>query len=201
MLKVNAEKNVVKSATSLDDIFAQIKKGETKTLNIIIKADVQGSVEAVKQSLLKLSNDEVNIAVIHGAVGAINESDVMLASTSGAIIIGFNVRADSKAKAYAERDNIDIILYRIIYDAIDDVTKAIKGMLAPKFKENILGNAEVVRFTNHRSGRGCRFYVPTARLENAKVSFTANNPLLTRAPQRMKRFKESQRSPQRLNWV
>ncbi len=192
-LKVKSEKNVVKAAASLDDIFAQIKKGETKTLNIIIKADVQGSVEAVKQSLLKLSNDEVSIAVIHGAVGAINESDVMLASTSGSIIIGFNVRPDSKAKANAERDNIDIRLYRIIYDAIDDVNSAIKGMLAPKFKENILGNAEVrqvYKITGVGAVAGC--YVTDGKiLRNAKVRLYRDNTFIYEGElSGLKRFKD-----------
>ena len=127
----------------MDDIFSQLSTGETKELNLIIKADVQGSVEAVKQSLLKLSSDEVKVKVVHGAVGAINESDIMLAKTSNAVVIGFNIRPDNNAKVIAEREKIDVRTYSIIYEAIDDVEKAIKGMLDPKFKENTLGRAEV----------------------------------------------------------
>ena len=130
-------------AVSLEDIARRLKEGQLKGLNLIIKADVQGSYEAVKQALLKLSNDEVTVKVIHGGVGAINESDVMLASTSSAIIIGFNVRPDAKTKAMAERDKVEIKTYRIIYDAIDDVSAALKGMLAPKFNEVFLGSIEV----------------------------------------------------------
>ena len=114
-----------------------------KELPIIVKADVDGSVEAVRQSLEKLSNDEVRVRVIHGAVGAINESDVMLANASNAIIIGFNVRPDATAKESAERDNVDMRLYRVIYDAINEVTDALKGMLAPKTRDKELGRAEV----------------------------------------------------------
>ncbi|MDY6023712.1 MAG: translation initiation factor IF-2 [Candidatus Borkfalkiaceae bacterium] len=128
---------------SLDDVFNRIAEGEIKGLNIIVKADVQGSVEAVKQSLEKLSNDEVKVNVIHAAAGAIKESDIMLAESSNAIIIGFNVRPDSNAKQVAEKSGVDIKLYRVIYEAIEDVQKALKGMLAPKFKEVYLGKAEV----------------------------------------------------------
>ena len=128
---------------SLDDVFNRIAEGEMKGLNIIVKADVQGSVEAVKQSLEKLSNDEVKVNVIHAAAGAIKESDIMLAESSNAIIIGFNVRPDSNAKQVAEKSGVDIKLYRVIYEAIEDVQKALKGMLAPKFKEVYLGKAEV----------------------------------------------------------
>ena len=128
---------------SLDDVFNRIAEGEMKGLNIIVKADVQGSVEAVKQSLEKLSNDEVKVNVIHAAAGAIKESDIMLAESSNAIIIGFNVRPDSNAKQIAEKSGVDIKLYRVIYEAIEDVQKALKGMLAPKFKEVYLGKAEV----------------------------------------------------------
>ncbi len=128
---------------TLDNLFSQIEQGEIKELPIIVKADVQGSVEAVKQSLEKLSNNEVRVKVIHGAVGAVSESDVMLASVSNAIIVGFNVRPDPVASESAERDGVDIRLYRIIYDAIDEITTAMKGMLAPKFREVQLGRAEV----------------------------------------------------------
>ncbi len=132
-----------KSRMSLDDLFSQIQAGNLKELPLIIKADVQGSVEAVKQSLQKLSNDEVVVKIIHGGVGAINESDVILASTSNAIIIGFNVRPDATAKATAEREGVDLRLYRVIYDAIADVEAAMKGMLDPVFEEKVIGHAEV----------------------------------------------------------
>ena len=128
---------------SLEDLFSQIQAGEMKTLNIIVKADVQGSAEAVKTSLEKISNDEVRVKVIHSAVGAINESDVMLAATSGAIIVGFNVRPDNAAQNNASRSNVDIRMYRVIYDCINEIEAAMKGMLAPKFKEVIIGHAEV----------------------------------------------------------
>ncbi len=132
-----------KSKMSLDDLFSQIQSGNVKELDIIVKADVQGSVEAVKQSLEKLSNEEVIVKTIHGGVGAINESDVILASASNAIIIGFNVRPDVTAKATAEREGVDIRLYKVIYNAIEDVEAAMKGMLDPIFEEKILGHAEV----------------------------------------------------------
>ena len=132
-----------KARMSLDDLFSQIQAGDLKELNIIVKADVQGSVEAVKQSLLKLSNDEVVVKIIHGGDGAINESDVSLASASNAIIIGFNVRPDATAKATAEREGVDVRLYRVIYDAIADVEAAMKGMLDPIFEEKVIGHAEV----------------------------------------------------------
>ena len=142
-----------KSRMSLDDLFSQIQEGNLKELNIIVKADVQGSVEAIKQSLLKLSNDEVVIKIIHGGVGAINESDVSLASASNAIIIGFNVRPDATAKEIADREGVDLRLYRVIYNAIEDVEAAMKGMLDPVFEEKILGHAEV-RQTFKASGVG-----------------------------------------------
>ena len=137
------EGSKAKSKMSLDDLFSQIQAGDVKELNIIVKADVQGSVEAVKQSLVKLSNDEVVVKVIHGGVGAINESDVILASASNAIIIGFNVRPDNQAKDIAERENVDLRLYRVIYQAIEDVEAAMKGMLDPVYEEKVIGHAEV----------------------------------------------------------
>ena len=142
-----------KSKLSLDDLFSQIKAGNVKELPLIIKADVQGSVEAVKQSLVKLSNEEVVVKVIHGGVGAINESDVSLASASNAIIIGFNVRPDATAKSVAEREKVDLRLYRVIYQAIEDVEAAMKGMLDPVFEEKVIGHA-VVRQTFKASGVG-----------------------------------------------
>ena len=142
-----------RSKLSLDDLFSQIQAGNVKELNLIIKADVQGSVEAVKQSLVKLSNDEVVVKVIHGGVGAITESDVSLASASNAIIIGFNVRPDATAKSVAEREKVDIRLYRVIYQAIEDVEAAMKGMLDPVYEEQVIGHA-VVRQTFKASGVG-----------------------------------------------
>ena len=157
---------------SLDGLFSQIQAGNVKELNLIIKADVQGSVEAVKQSLVKLSNEEVAVRVIHGGVGAINESDVSLASASNAIIIGFNIRLDNAAKETADRENVDVRLYRVIYDAIEDIEAAMKGMLEPIYEEKVIAHAEV-RQTFKASGvgtiagsyvldgkieRGCRTY-------------------------------------------
>ena len=142
-----------KQKLSLDDLFSQIKAGNVKELPIIVKADVQGSVEAVKQSLMKLSNEEVVVKVIHGGVGAINESDVSLAAASNAIIIGFNVRPDATAKSIAEREKVDVRLYRVIYQAIEDVEAAMKGMLDPIYEEQIIGHA-VVRQTFKASGVG-----------------------------------------------
>ena len=148
-----AKANAPVSKVSLEDLFSQIQAGEMKSLNLIVKADVQGSVEAVKASLEKLSNDEVRVRVIHGGVGAINESDVMLASTSQAIIVGFNVRPDAAARESAARANVDMRMYRVIYDAINEIEAAMKGMLAPKYREALLGHAEV-RQTYKVSGVG-----------------------------------------------
>ena len=142
-----------KSKMSLDDLFNQIQEGNLKELGIVVKADVQGSVEAIKQSLVKLSNEEVVVKIIHGGVGAINESDVTLAAASNAIIIGFNVRPDATAKETAEREGVDVRLYRVIYNAIEDVEAAMKGMLEPVFEEKVLGHAEV-RQTFKASGVG-----------------------------------------------
>ena len=148
-----AKANAPVTKVSLEDLFSQIQAGEMKSLNLIVKADVQGSVEAVKASLEKLSNEEVRVRVIHGGVGAINESDVMLASTSQAIIVGFNVRPDAAARESAARANVDMRMYRVIYDAINEIEAAMKGMLAPKFREVLLGHAEV-RQTYKVSGVG-----------------------------------------------
>ena len=154
---ISEEKNRLiddtKTKLSLDALFSQMKAGSVKELPIIVKADVQGSVEAVKQSLLKLSNEEIIVKVIHGGVGAINESDVNLASASNAIIIGFNVRPDATAKSVAEREKVDIRLYKVIYQAIEDVEAAMKGMLDPIFEEKVIGHA-VVRQTFKASGVG-----------------------------------------------
>jgi len=141
--ELKAAANKTKGKVSLEDLFAQIQEGQMKELNLIVKADVQGSAEAVKASLEKITNEEVRVKVIHAGVGAINENDVLLASTSNAIIVGFNVRPDSVAQAAAVRSKVDMRMYRVIYDAIDEIKDAMKGMLAPKFKEVIIGHAEV----------------------------------------------------------
>ena len=144
---------------SLDDLFSQIQSGNMKELNIVVKADVQGSVEAVRQSLERLSNEEVRVRIIHGGVGAITESDVMLASASNAIIIGFNVRPDNVAKEEAAATKVEMRMYRVIYDAINDVTDAMKGMLAPKFREVSLGELQVrqvYKISNVGTVAGCR---------------------------------------------
>ena len=184
------------SKASLDDLFSQISAGQTKELNLIIKADVQGSVEAVKQSLEKLSNDEVRVRAIHGGVGAITETDVMLASASNAIIIGFNVRHDNAVRDIAERENVDIRLYRVIYNAIEDVEKAMKGLLAPQYKETILGRAQV-RQTFKVSGvgtiAGC--YVTEGKIQrNATARLLRDNVVITEAKiDSLKRYKDDAR--------
>ncbi|MBQ2330730.1 MAG: translation initiation factor IF-2, partial [Oscillospiraceae bacterium] len=151
---------------SLEDLFAQIQEGELKELPIIVKADVQGSAEAVKTSLEKLTNDEVRVKVIHSAVGAINESDVMLATTSGAIIVGFNVRPDAAAKDSAARNHVDMRMYRVIYDCINEIEDAMKGMLAPKFRENIIGHAEVREtYKVSKVGTVCGCYVQDGKIQ------------------------------------
>ena len=153
---------------SLEDLFSQIQAGEMKNLNIIVKADVMGSVEAVKASLEKISNEEVRVRVIHGAVGAINESDVMLASTSNAIIVGFNVRPDAVARESAARNHVDMRMYRVIYDAIDEIEAAMKGMLAPKFREAVIGHAEVrqtYKVSSVGTVAGC--YVQDGKIQRA----------------------------------
>ncbi|MBQ7953727.1 MAG: translation initiation factor IF-2, partial [Clostridia bacterium] len=141
------------TVVSLDALFTQIEQGQIKDLNIIIKADVMGSVEAIKQSLVKLSNDEVRINIIHGAAGTISESDIMLASASNAIIVGFNVRPSAATMESAERQNVEVRLYRVIYQAIEEIEAAMKGMLEPTFKENVIGHAEI-RQTYKISGVG-----------------------------------------------
>ena len=182
-----------KSKLSLDGLFDQIQAGQIKELNLIVKADVQGSVEAVKQSLLKLSNDEVAIKIIHGGVGAINESDVTLASTSNAIIIGFNVRPDNMAKTVAETEKVDMRLYRVIYNAIEDIEAAMKGMLDPEFREKITGHAEV-RQTYKVSGVGTIIggYVLDGKIErNSKVRLLRDNVVIHEGElASLKRFKD-----------
>lgn len=163
--KKEAEFNAQTKVT-LDNLFDQMKLGEVKELKIIVKADVQGSVEAVRQSLEKLSNEEVRVNIIHGAVGAVNESDVMLANASNAIIVGFNVRPDATAQANAERDGVDMRMYRVIYDCIEEIESAMKGMLAPKTREVILGTAEVrnvIRIKSIGNIAGC--YVKSGKIQ------------------------------------
>ncbi|MCI9440067.1 MAG: translation initiation factor IF-2 [Ruminococcus sp.] len=182
-----------KTKMSLDDLFSQIQEGNLKELNIVVKADVQGSVEALKQSLLKLSNEEVVIKIIHGGVGAINESDVTLASASNAIIIGFNVRPDATAKEIADHEGVDLRLYRVIYNAIEDVEAAMKGMLDPIFEEKVLGHAEV-RQTFKASGVGtiAGAYVQDGIFErNCSVRLTRDNVVMFDGPlASLRRFKD-----------
>ncbi len=169
-----------KAKLSLDGLFSQIQAGNIKELNLIIKADVQGSVEAMKQSLLKLSNEEVAVRVIHGGVGAINESDIMLASASNAIVIGFNVRPDHAAKDIAEREQVDLRLYRVIYNAIDDIEAALKGMLEPIYEEKVIAHSEI-RATFKASGLGtiAGCYVLDGKvLRNTKVRITREGKLI-----------------------
>jgi translation initiation factor IF-2 len=179
---------------TLEDLFSQIQAGEMKNLNLIVKADVQGSAEAVKTSLEKLSNEEVRVRVIHCAVGAINESDVMLAATSGAIIVGFNVRPDANAKDSAARTGVDMRMYRVIYDAINEIETAMKGMLAPKFKEVDLGRAEVrnvFRITGVGMVAGC--YVLEGKMQrNAQMRLLRDNIVIyDGAIASLQRFKDS----------
>ena len=181
---------------SLDDLFSQISAGQIKDLNLIIKADVQGSVEAVKQSLEKLSNDEVRVRCIHGGVGAITETDIMLASASNAIIIGFNVRPDNNVRETAEREKIDIRLYRVIYNAIEDVEKAMKGMLAPKFREVVLGSAQVrqvFKVTGAGTVAGC--YVTDGKVvRNAQARLLRDSVVIHEGKvDSLKRFKDDAR--------
>ena len=164
--KAKDELNNAKQNVTLDNHLQNLSEGDLKELNVIVKADVQGSVEAVRENLVKLSNDEVRVNVVHGGVGAVNESDIMLAVTSGAIIVGFNVRPDAVAKAAAERDGVDMRMYRVIYDCIEEISAAMKGMLAPKFRENLLGTAEVrsvYKISNVGTVAGCY-------ITNGKVS-------------------------------
>ena len=178
---------------SLDDLFSKVSSGDLKTLNVIVKADVQGSVEAIKQSLIELSNEEVKVSVIHAAVGAISETDVNLADSSNSIIIGFNVRPDSKAKTLAEQSKIDIKLYRVIYEAIDDVTNALKGMLAPKFSDVYMGKAEVretFKITGVGTVAGC--YVTDGKIvRNGKLRIYRNDIMICEGNVlQLKRFKD-----------
>ena len=169
--------NAGSKKVSLDDLFSRIQQGEMKDFNIIVKADVQGSAEAVKSSLEKLSNDEVRVQVIHSGVGAINESDVMLAATSNAIIVGFNVRPDAAARDNAARSNVEIRMYRVIYDCINEIEAAMKGMLAPKFQEQIIGHVEIRQtFKVSKVGTVCGGYVTDGKIvRNSKVRVVRDN--------------------------
>ena len=178
---------------SLEDLFAQIQQGEIKDFNIIVKADVQGSAEAVKASLEKLTNEEVRVRVIHSGVGAINESDVMLAATSGAVIVGFNVRPDNAARDYAQRSNVDIRMYRVIYDCINEIESAMKGMLAPKFKEVIIGHAEVRQVIKiSKIGTVCGSYVTDGKIQrNSLVRVLRDNVVIFEGElSSLRRFKD-----------
>ena len=191
-----AKANAPIQKVSLEDLFNQIQAGEVKDLNIIVKADVQGSAEAVKSSLEKLSNEEVRVRVIHSGVGAISESDVMLAATSKAIIVGFNVRPDASARDSAARSNVDMRMYRVIYDAIGEVEAAMKGMLAPKFKEVDLGRAEVrnvFRITGVGMVAGC--YVTNGKMQRgAQMRLLRDNIVIyDGAIASLQRFKDSVR--------
>lgn len=191
--KFREEEMMQKQKISLDELFNQIKEGNVKELNIILKADVQGSVEALKSSIEQLSNDDVRLRVIHGAVGAITETDVMFASASNAIIIGFNVRPDSKAKSLAEKEKVDIRLYRIIYDAIDDLKAAMKGMLEPEYREKELGKAEVravFRVPNVGNVAGC--YVVEGKISrNANIRLVRDGIVIFEGKiSSLKRFKD-----------
>jgi len=192
--EAKAAANKTKGKVSLEDLFAQIQEGQMKELNLIVKADVQGSAEAVKASLEKITNEEVRVKVIHAGVGAINENDVLLASTSNAIIVGFNVRPDTVAQAAAARAKVDMRMYRVIYDAIDEIKDAMKGMLAPKFKEAIIGHAEV-RMTYKVSSigtvAGC--YVKDGKItRDAQVRVLRDNIVIYEgALGSLQRFKDS----------
>ena len=178
---------------TLDNLFASINEGEVKELDIIVKADVQGSVEAVRQSLEKLSNDEVHVKVIHGGVGAVSESDVMLANASNAMIVGFNVRPEPVATQRAERDGIDMRMYRVIYDCIEEIEAAIKGMLAPKYREVQLGRAEVRNvFKLSSAGTIAGSYVLDGKItRNAQIRVVRDGVVITEdAIASLKRFKD-----------
>ena len=181
------------SRVTLDDVFAQVEEGKIKNLNLVVKADVQGSVEAVKQALEKLSNDQVRVRVLHSAVGAVTKDDVNLASAFDAIIIGFNIRPDNNAKEAAEREGVDIRLYRVIYQAIEDIEKAMKGLLAPEYKEVLLGHAEVrntFRITGAGTVAGC--YVQDGKMQrNAQVRLLRDNIVVYEGKlNSLKRFKD-----------
>ena len=191
--KLKASRAAASAKVSLDNLFAGIAEGKVQNLNIIVKADVQGSVEAVKQALEKLSNDDVKVRILHSAVGAITQDDVNLASAFNAIIIGFNIRPDSTARDAAEKEGVDIRLYRIIYQAIEDVEKAMKGLLAPEFKENLLGHAQVrnvFKITGAGTIAGC--YVTDGKVQrNASVRLLRDNVVIFEGKlSSLRRFKD-----------
>ena len=192
--KIKDDLNKLNQKVTLDNLFAKMQEGEMKELNLLVKADVQGSAEAVKASLLKLSNEEVRVQVIHTGVGAINESDILLASTANAIIVGFNVRPNDAAQVAAKRDHVDMRMYRVIYDAINEIEAAMKGMLAPKYREAIIGHAEV-RQTFHASAvgtiAGC--YVKDGKItRDAKVRILRDNIVIHEGELAgLQRFKDS----------
>ena len=193
--KNKERENMLKASqtVTLDDVFNKIAEGDMKVLNLVVKADVQGSVEAVKQSLEKLSNAEVRVNVIHAAAGAIKETDIMLAESSKAIIIGFNVRPDSNAKQIAERSGVDVKLYRVIYEAIEDVERALKGMLTPKFKEIYLGKAEVREvFKISGVGQVAGCYVTEGKIiRNGKLRIYRDDVMICEGNvNQLKRFKD-----------
>ena len=178
---------------SMENLFASIEEGKQLTLNLIIKADVQGSVEAVKQALEKLSNDEVKVRVLHSGAGAITKDDVNLASAFNAIIIGFNIRPDASARAAAEKEKVDVRLYTVIYNAIEDMEKAMKGLLAPQYKEVLLGHAEVrsvFKITGAGTIAGC--YVQDGKMQrNAQVRLLRDNVVMfTGKLSSLKHYKE-----------
>ena len=185
---------------NLDNLFASLQEGEIKTLNIVVKGDVQGSVEAVKQSLEKLSNDEVKVSVIHGGVGGITESDVMLANASNAIIVGFNVRPDATAKENAARDKVDIRCYRIIYDCIEEIEAAMKGMLAPKFRDVDIGTAQVRQtITISKVGTIAGCYVTEGKVQrNAKIRLVRDGVIIAEDEMSsLRRFKDDVKEVQK----
>ena len=191
--KKKEEEIKLNSKVSLDDLFQRIKEGEIKELNIVVKADVQGTIEALKASLEKIKNDEVKVAVVHAGVGAITESDVMLASAANALIIGFNVRPDANARKAAETEKVDVRTYRVIYEAIEDVKKALKGMLAPKFNDVYLGKAEVretFKITGVGTVAGC--YVTEGKIQrNGKLRIYRNDVMICEGNVlQLKRFKD-----------
>ena len=191
--KLKAARVASSTKVSLDNLFSRIDQSKMTTLNLIVKADVQGSVEAVKQALEKLSNDQVRVRVLHSAVGAVTKDDVNLASAFDAIIIGFNIRPDNNAKEAAEREGVDIRLYRVIYQAIEDIEKAMKGLLAPEYKEVLPGHAEVrntFRITGAGTVAGC--YVQDGKMQrNAQVRLLRDNIVVYEGKlNSLKRFKD-----------
>jgi len=191
--KLKAARAAASAKVSLDNLFSQIDQGKIVNLNVIIKADVQGSVEAVKQALEKLSNDEVKVRVLHSAAGAITKDDVNLANAFNAIIIGFNIRPDASAREAAERDHIDIRLYRVIYQAIEDMEKAMKGLLAPEYKEVLLGHAEIRNvFKITGAGTIAGSYVQDGKMQrNAQVRLLRDNVVVFEGKlSSLKRFKD-----------